>query len=88
MYAQSAMSCVCQCSIIKPIWENMKKAIEKIITKSIPVDSVFFISGLHPKHCNFTKMEQIIIDMCHLLAKKMIAMFWKQTNSPTVKHLV
>jgi len=80
--------CVWQCSKIKSFWEEVKKAIEKIISKSIPMDPALFILGFYPKGHKYKKSERILIDMCLLHARRSIAMFWKNTSRPTVRYWV
>ncbi len=79
---------VWQCNKIKPFWEEVKKAMEKILAKDIPLDPGVFILGLYPKHHKYTKSEQTMIDLCLLHAKRSIALFWKKTNRPSITYWV
>lgn len=67
-----------QCCKIKDFWEEIKKIIEKIISKDLLKNPAFFILGPYPKGHKYTQSERIIIDMCLLHAKKSIALFWKK----------
>lgn len=80
--------CMWQCNKIKSFWEEVKKAIEKIISKNIPMDPAFFLLGLYPKGHKYNKSERILIDMCLLHAKRSIAMFWKKISRPSVTYWV
>ena len=58
-------------------------AMEKIISKNIPLDPTLFILGLYPKQHRYSRKEKIIIDLCLLYAKRSVAMHWKNMNKPS-----
>lgn len=80
--------CLWQCSKVKAFWEEIQKAIGKIISKDLVINPVFFILGLYPKNPKYTKGEQVMIDTCLLHAKKSIALFWKKSSRPSITYWV
>ena len=80
--------CMWQCCKIKQFWGEVQKETEKIISKDIPMDPRLFILGLYPKSHNYSKNDQIMIDMCLLHARRSIAISWKNIKRPSVSHWV
>uniref|UniRef100_A0A3P9J7K4 Reverse transcriptase domain-containing protein n=1 Tax=Oryzias latipes TaxID=8090 RepID=A0A3P9J7K4_ORYLA len=80
--------CMWQCPEIRLFWEEVRKAVEMIVSKTVPTNPVMFILGIYPSNPKFSKSEQIMIDMCFLQAKRTIAMFWRRTCRPKLTHWV
>jgi len=62
-----------QCPKVGLFWDEVKRAVETIISKDVPKDPVLFILGINGKY-EFTKSEQV--NMCFLQAKRTLAIFW------------
>lgn len=48
------------------------------------LDPGFFILGIHPANWNIKKDTQVLIDMCILHGKRLIAIYWKKTERLTI----
>lgn len=72
--------CLWECDHIKKIWIRVKKLIEKIIAKPIKLDSKLFILALYPDRHIFSKAECTFLDLSLLVAKRCIALNWKNMN--------
>ncbi len=78
--------CMWECSQIKKFWVEVKNLIEKIILKQITLDSKLFIMALYPDKHNFNKAESTFIYFSSLIAKRCIALNWKNMNGPCVSQ--
>ena len=53
--------CVWKCRKVNAFWREVKRVIQNITSKEIPMDPGFFILGLYPRDPKFLKSEQTLI---------------------------
>lgn len=80
------LHCMWECSQIKHFWLEVKDQIEKIISKKITLDPSLFILALYPEKHNFSKTDSIFIDISSLMAKRCIALTWKNVSGPSASQ--
>lgn len=62
------------------------KYIEKILSKQLTLDSKLFIRALYPEKHKFTKTVSSFINFTSLIAKRCIALNWKNINGPSASQ--
>lgn len=80
--------CIWQCTKIQKFWQEINQGILNILQIQIPLVPYLIIFGLYPDNFNFKKHQQIFVDLSVLVAKRVIALSWKNTNSPSEKRLL
>lgn len=78
--------CIWQCIQIQKFWQEIKQCIQNILQIQIPLVPHLFILGLYPHNLKLKKYQQIFLDLSVLMAKRVIALSWKSTSSPSVKR--
>lgn len=76
--------CMWECDKIQTFWVETKNTIENIISKQIILDPKLFIMSLYPSKHTYSKAEMSFIDTSLLIAKRCIALNWKNTNAPSI----
>lgn len=78
--------CMWECVQIKTFWVEIKNLLEKIISKQIVLDSKLFIMALYPDNHKFNKAETTFIDFSLLIAKRCVALNWKNVKGPSASQ--
>ena len=76
--------CLWQCSQIKKFWEEVKQCIEEILEINLQLEPKLFLLGIYPAKCNIQKKHRIFLDIGLLLAKRVIAIAWKEVDRPRI----
>lgn len=77
--------CIWQCTELQKFWHEVKQCIQNILLLQNPLVPHLFILGLYPDNFRFKK-QRIFIDLSVLMAKRVIALSWKNTRRPNVKR--
>lgn len=78
--------CMWQCTEIQKFWQEVKQCIQDILQIQVPLIPQLFILGLYPKNLKMKKNQGIFIDLSILLAKRIIALSWKNMKGPKVNR--
>lgn len=76
--------CLWQCSQIKDFWEEVKQCIEEILEIKLHLEPKMFLLGIYPANCNIRKKHRLFLDIGLLLAKRVIAIAWKEVDRPRI----
>lgn len=76
--------CLWQCSQIKKFWEEVKQCIEEILEIKLHLEPKIFLLGIYPANCNIRKKHRLFLDIGLLLAKRVIALTWKEMDRPRI----
>ncbi len=71
-----------ECTKVNCFWGTILNIISQIIGKVIPLDPRLCILHICPLNFNITKHERLLIILCMLEAKRVIACSWKKEESP------
>lgn len=74
--------CVWKCNKIQQFWREIKQALEIILGIKLALDPKLFILGIYPDGHRMSRKIITAIDLCLLLAKRVIALSWKSTSKP------
>lgn len=77
--------CIWECEHIFTFWKGVKDMIKEILNISLTLSAKSFVLHLYPLELSLRRREYIFIDMCLLQAKRLIALFWKNTKAPSVE---
>lgn len=76
--------CLWQCSQIKKFWEEVKQCIEEILEINLRFKPKICLFDIYPANCNIRKKYRLFIDIGLLLAKRVIAIAWKEMDRPRI----
>lgn len=76
--------CLWQCSQVNKFWEEVKQFIEEILQINLQLEQNLFLLGTYPANCDIRKMHRIFLDIGLLLAKRVIAIAWKEVQRPRI----
>lgn len=78
--------CVWECSKVQQFWREIKQTLETILGIKLVLDPKLFILGLYPDRHHMSRKIISALDLCLLLAKRVIALSRRSTinqNSST-----
>lgn len=76
--------CVWQCTEIQLFWQEVKQHIQNILHIQIPLVPRLFILGLYPYTLRIRKSQKMFLDLGLLLAKRLVAINWKDIIRPSI----
>lgn len=76
--------CIWQCTEIQLFWQEVKHHLQNILHINIPLVPRLFILGLYPSTFKIRKSQNILLDLGILLAKRLVAINWKNINRPSI----
>lgn len=76
--------CLWQCSRIKKFWEEVKQCIEEMLEIKLHLEPKIFLLGIYPANCDIRKKHRSFLDIGLLLAKRVIALTWKEMDRPRI----
>ena len=69
--------CLWQCDEVKKFWEAVRMCLQDFLPIQIPLDAKLVLLGLYPEKYNIRKGHRIFLEIGILLAKRIIALSWK-----------
>ena len=69
---------------MKKFWEEVKRCIEEILEINLQLEPKLFLLSIYPAKCNIQKKHRIFLDVGLLLAKRVIAIAWKEVDRPRI----
>lgn len=78
--------CIWQCIEIQEFWQEVKQNIQNILQIQLPLIPQLFILGIYPGNLKIRKNHRTFVDLSILLAKRVIALAWKDTSRPNVSR--
>ena len=76
--------CIWQCTEIQTFWREIKLRIQNILQIQIPLLPQLFLLGLYPDDLKIKKYQHMFVDLRVLMAKRITALSWRNTKSPSV----
>ena len=77
--------CVWKCSKIQSFWQNVMQVISQMVGKNVPLQAKLCILGIYPENLVVNSKQSVLIDFGLLQARRLIALFWKNIQLPSVK---
>lgn len=74
--------CVWECNKVQRFWKEIKQALDIILGTQLALDPKLFILGLYPDGHLMSRKVITALDLCLLLAKRVIALSWRKTSKP------
>lgn len=65
-------------------WEGVVNLVSYIVAVKIPLEPKLLILRIYPEHFSPGHKAKVLIDMCLLQAKRVIALKWKSMACPTL----
>ena len=77
--------CVWECSKVQLFWQSVMGTISQMVGKDVPLHAKLCILGIYPENLVVSSKQSVLIDFGLLKARRLIALFWKNTQLPSVK---
>ena len=78
------LHCLWECEEIKTFWRLIVQYISRITSVSVPLCPKLCILSIYPLTCKLKAKENMMIDLCHLQARRSIALCWMNAAAPTI----
>ena len=76
--------CIWECEKIKKVWREVIDKTMNILSVNIPLDSKMILLHIYPAGLNLRTKQYKFIDFAILQTKRLIALNWKKTETPTI----
>lgn len=67
---------------VQQFWREIRQTLETILGIKLVLDPKLFILGLYPDRHHMSRKIITALDLCLLLAKRVIALSWRSTSKP------
>lgn len=78
--------CIWECEVIKTFWQKVTALISSIISKLIPTTPEICALGLIPVSLSLSGYHTKMIDICLVIARRLVAFYWKNIEGPSIDH--
>lgn len=78
--------CIWECEVIKSFWQKVTTLISTITSKPVPMTPELCVLGLIPVDVSLPSHHIKMIDICLILARRLITFYWKNIEGPSIDH--
>jgi len=83
VYAGTLLDCMWECPKIQLFWKDTVNLFSRIAAIEVPLEAKFCILAIYPNHFVPSRKTAPLINLCMLQARRVIALRWKNMDSPT-----